>query len=84
MSVHPWSILRDPNNFHDPARFIPERWLPDHPEGRRGDKLDRSLPFSYGPRGCLGRKWVVANIPLFSRDTLGKSILWKAFRGMML
>ena len=28
------------------------------PDGQKGDKLDRSLPFSYGPRGCLGRKCV--------------------------
>ena len=31
-----------------------------------GDKLDRSLPFSYGPRGCLGRE--VGFIP--SKDLL--------------
>lgn len=56
VSVHPWSVLRDPANFHDPSHFIPERWIETTPEGQRGDKLDRSLPFSYGPRGCLGRK----------------------------
>lgn len=58
VSVHPWSILRDPTNFHAPSQFIPERWIETSSEGRTGDKLDRSLPFSYGPRGCLGRKWV--------------------------
>lgn len=59
VSVHPWSILRDPSNFHAPSQFIPERWIEASPEGKKGDKgdkLDRSLPFSYGPRGCLGRK----------------------------
>lgn len=56
VSVHPWSVLRDPTNFHAPERFIPERWIASTSEGQRGDRLDRSLPFSYGPRGCLGRK----------------------------
>ena len=56
VSVHPWSVLRDPKNFHEPSNFIPERWIGITPEGQKGDKLDRSLPFSYGPRGCLGRK----------------------------
>ena len=56
VSVHPWSILRDPENFHAPEQFIPERWIETERDGQMGDKLDRSLPFSYGPRGCLGRK----------------------------
>ena len=42
-----------------PEKFIPERWIASDPHGQMGDKLDRSLPFSYGPRGCLGRKWVL-------------------------
>ncbi|RYP13440.1 hypothetical protein DL766_009854 [Monosporascus sp. MC13-8B] len=38
-----------------PGGFIPERWLRTEPEGRQGDKLETSLPFSSGPRGCLGK-----------------------------
>ncbi|KAK4184313.1 Isotrichodermin C-15 hydroxylase [Podospora australis] len=55
VSVHPWSVLRDEANFHAPDQFIPERWLSDEPEGQRGDRLETSLPFSSGPRGCLGK-----------------------------
>ncbi|KAL8725680.1 MAG: hypothetical protein Q9181_006318 [Wetmoreana brouardii] len=55
VSIHPWSVIRDPQNFHNPSQFIPERWIATSTEGQKGDKLDRSLPFSYGPRGCLGR-----------------------------
>ncbi|KAK0612198.1 cytochrome P450 [Immersiella caudata] len=55
VSVHPWSILRDSTNFHAPDQFIPERWLPTEPESQRGDKLETHLPFSSGPRGCLGK-----------------------------
>ncbi|RYO99105.1 hypothetical protein DL763_001706 [Monosporascus cannonballus] len=55
VSIHPWSILRDEANYHAPEKFIPERWLRTEPEGEQGDKLETSLPFSSGPRGCLGK-----------------------------
>ena len=53
--MHPWSVLRDEANFHAPDQFIPERWMASEPEGQRGDRLETSLPFSSGPRGCLGK-----------------------------
>ncbi|KAL8705810.1 MAG: hypothetical protein Q9201_001097 [Fulgogasparrea decipioides] len=62
VSVHPWSVVRDPQNFHNPSHFIPERWIATSSEGRKGDKLDRSLPFSYGPRSCIGRN--LANLEM--------------------
>ncbi|PVH72394.1 cytochrome P450 [Cadophora sp. DSE1049] len=55
VSVHSWSVLRDPLNFWNPSAFIPERWMKNEPEGQGGDRLETSLPFSYGPRGCLGK-----------------------------
>lgn len=55
VSVHPWSIVRDEANYHAPDQFIPERWLRDEPAGQRGDRLETNLPFSSGPRGCLGK-----------------------------
>ncbi|CZR63028.1 related to isotrichodermin C-15 hydroxylase (cytochrome P-450 monooxygenase CYP65A1) [Phialocephala subalpina] len=55
VSVHQWSVLRDPLNFWNPSEFIPERWMKNEPEGQNGDRLETSLPFAYGPRGCLGR-----------------------------
>lgn len=33
-----------------------------------GDRLEASQPFSYGPRGCLGKKYV-ANPSHFSTNT---------------
>ncbi|KAI0538391.1 cytochrome P450 family protein [Xylaria digitata] len=42
----------NPDVFHDPMRFDPERWLGD-PEKRH--RLERSfVPFSRGTRNCLG------------------------------
>ncbi|KAK6580426.1 hypothetical protein PZA11_007448 [Diplocarpon coronariae] len=55
VSVHSWSVVRDPLNFWNPSAFIPERWIKSEAEGQGGDRLETSLPFSYGPRGCLGK-----------------------------
>lgn len=49
-----WTVTHDPANFQDPMSFRPERWLdPDNT-----DKKEASQPFSLGPRGCLGRKYM--------------------------
>jgi cytochrome P450 len=42
---------RDPNVYPDPARFAPTRWFNPTPEM----KLNY-LPFSSGPRACIGLK----------------------------
>ena len=57
LSVHPgdFAILnhyathRDPDVFPEPARFLPERWFSAMP-----DRF-AYLPFSAGPRTCIGK-----------------------------
>lgn len=44
------------DNFVDPLRFMPERWLGD--ERFAGDKRAAVNPFSVGSRDCLGKKYV--------------------------
>ncbi|MCJ1379491.1 hypothetical protein MMC17_002592 [Xylographa soralifera] len=72
VSVHPWSVLRDPTNFHSPSQFIPERWISTSLEGQKGDQLETSLPFSYGPRGCLGR-----NLAYLEMRMVLAKLFWK-------
>ncbi|KAI9204612.1 cytochrome P450 [Polychytrium aggregatum] len=46
-------LQRDPRYFENPDSFLPERWLPDstlHMERKA------YLPFSLGPRNCVGMK----------------------------
>lgn len=43
-------------NFQDHDLFVPERWLPN--SGYESDRKDVMQAFSYGPRNCLGKKYV--------------------------
>ena len=52
----------DPAIFSDPMSFQPNRWLRSMESGQR---LERYLmPFSRGPRGCLGQNLALAEIYL--------------------
>lgn len=51
VSVPTYSLLRDPEAFEEPDKFNPDRWI-------TGDKEKMNkvhLPFSTGPRACIGR-----------------------------
>jgi len=51
VSVPTYTLLRDPVAFDEPEKFNPDRWI-------SGDKEKMSkahLPFSTGPRACIGR-----------------------------
>lgn len=55
VSMSTYFILRDPNIFPEPTRFIPERWLLELEELRL---LERYLvPASKGTLGCLGQRY---------------------------
>ncbi|KAI0057222.1 cytochrome P450 [Artomyces pyxidatus] len=58
VSVHVYSIQRDPRNFSSPDSFLPQRWLVD--EGDRDPDIfvhnpAAFIPFSYGPANCAGK-----------------------------
>jgi len=54
--ISPWAIQRSSRHYQDPLAFRPERWTPE---------FDRSLPryayipFSSGPRVCIGQHMAV-------------------------
>lgn len=58
LTMNLWAAHRGPDNFHRPMEFIPERWLKDAPAEFDGDDRAVFKPFSYGPRDCIGKKWV--------------------------
>ena len=47
---------RDPFQFSDPERFLPERWLRGCPVQHNAHPY-ASIIFSHGPRMCIGRRY---------------------------
>lgn len=56
LSMHQWTVHRDPTHYSDPLAFDPERWT---------DEFESELPrFAYfpfggGPRRCLGDRFAM-------------------------
>ncbi|KAI9878967.1 MAG: Cytochrome P450 monooxygenase orf9 [Pleopsidium flavum] len=55
-----WTVTHDPQYFHDPLSFKPERWI----DPGCTDVKEASQPFSLGPRGCLGRNFAFVEMNL--------------------
>ncbi|XP_064644431.1 cytochrome P450 10-like [Lineus longissimus] len=51
------TICRDDMYFDQPDEFIPERWLKDGSATLRPPPRFAMLPFGYGPRMCIGRRF---------------------------
>lgn len=53
--VSQYATYHSERNFAEPESFIPERWIGN--EARfANDKKSVLMPFSNGPRNCLGKK----------------------------
>ena len=52
VSVNTWVAGHVETNFHDPFKFVPERWL----DSDCKDDKAASQPFLLGSRVCLGRQ----------------------------
>lgn len=66
VGVHHYSTYHHPDNFHRPAEFLPQRWLPgtrDLPPFANDNK-ECMQPFSFGPRNCLGKNIARAEMRL--------------------
>lgn len=52
----PFELHRDPEVFPNPLAYKPERFLPENSIGRNSFAY---LPFSAGPRNCIGQKFAM-------------------------
>uniref|UniRef100_W8BKP5 Cytochrome P450 4ae1 n=1 Tax=Ceratitis capitata TaxID=7213 RepID=W8BKP5_CERCA len=53
-----WQILRDSDVYEDPERFWPER----HATANERANPFSNIPFSAGPRNCIGQKFAIFEI----------------------
>lgn len=59
--VSPYLLHRSPDQWEDPARFDPDRFAPERSAGRHPFAY---LPFSEGPRKCIGHSFAMAEAQL--------------------
>lgn len=63
--IFPHYVLSNKENyFPEPTKFIPERWLKCDAQSQKDIHRFVSLPFGYGRRTCIGRRFAEAELAI--------------------
>jgi len=65
VALSPYLLHRHPDLWAEPDRFVPARFLPgSRTPGAGSHQACQFLPFSHGPRLCLGKSFATVEMPL--------------------
>lgn len=64
-----YSLHRNPNEFDRPDEFVPERFMSEENSRRHPFSY---IPFSAGPKNCIGQKFVMMEIKIVLSKILSK------------
>ncbi len=75
--INMWSLHHEKAFWGDPEKFRPERFLDENGELLPADHPNRKrlLPFSAGPRGCLGEVFAMARLFLWTSALVNKFVI---------
>ncbi|XP_044737445.1 probable cytochrome P450 4s3 [Chrysoperla carnea] len=76
LTVFTFGLHRNPNIYPDPEKFDPDRFLPENLRERNPYSF---VPFSAGPRNCIGQKFAMLEMKTSSSKILRNFKILPAF-----